>query len=687
MIGAAAAYMSGLFFASFFTFGSGLLLTGILVAILLVISRRFGITKPDIIMLTAVFAAAWCVSLVYTDCVYEKAVAYNGTAGSFSGEIVSVAYYDEELASYVLDGEINGESKAKAVYFGDAHEASVGDTLSIEGCTFTVPDSDYLFDSAQYYKSDGIYLSIEKAENLTLTAENSHRITNFLLNYKNKIKSDFIRRIGERSGGFMAGMVFGDSEKINDTVKTSMYRTGIGHIMAVSGLHVSVVAAAVMLLLKKLRVNRYAAFILMNLAVAAMIIMAESPVSALRAAIMLNFIYAAELFRRQNDTLNSLACAVLMICICNPYVIYSSGFILSVSGTFGIGVFAPYMTGKMKSDTPFESFFKSIVQMLCVSLCVMPPSILFFDEASLISPLTNVLLIPLCMAAMLIGILYTFTGGIISLLSIAGVLSELIFFITENLSQLEIAYFSCGIDRLFYISAICAVFVLLTYLIFRSRRYTAIAMACSVTVFIFTSTLMSSMQKNKFRLAILGRGTNAVAVVSYHGRAEAIDLSGHYKSAEYMRKYLTSNGVNELSFLALTEDVHSQYSAYYETLKLIKTENLIICGANKPDESAVLFSSEGFTAESDGHTVSYSDGILTVEYAGTEISVLHVKQSAESLADLTVAYGNFTKSTEITADGSVIYLDESEDIPYTYMGMNNIEIVVAENGEFTIRRL
>ncbi len=684
MIGAAAAYMSGLFFASFFTFGSGLLLTAVIAVVLFIAARKLGITKGDVIMLAAVFTAALCVSSIYTSQRYDKALSYDGSKGSFSGEIISVDYYDHELASYILDGRINESFKVRAVYFGDAYQASLGDTLIIEDCSFTLPESDYLFDSAEYYKSDGVFLSIEEAESVALIKNNSRKLKNLLLGYKNKIKSDFIIRTDERNGGLIAGMVFGDKENISDSVRTSMYRTGIGHLMAVSGLHVSVIAAVIMLILKKLRVGKYAAFLLMNLFVAAMIIMAESPVSALRAAIMLDFMYAAELFRRQNDTLNSLSCAVLIICIFNPYVIYSNGFILSVSGTFGIGVFAPYMTKNISGDTAIARFIRSVIQMLCVSLCVMPASILFFDEASLISPFTNVMLVPLCIVIMLIGILYTASGGILSLLSIAGLLADFVFLITDKLSRLEIVYFSCGIDRLFYISVICAAFVLLTYLIFRSRRNTAIAIACAVTVFIFTSTLMSSMQKNKFRIAILGRGANAVVVVNYCGRAEAVDLSGHYKSADYLRKYLTANGISELSYLALTEDVHSQYSAYYEALELVRAENLLVLGKNKPDESAVLFTSEGFTAENDVYTLSYSEEVLTVEYCGIKVSVLPVRKCGESTADLSVVYGNFTKNTEITNDVNTIYLDESEN---TNTGINNFEIEIAKNGEIILRRL
>lgn len=687
MIGAAAAYMSGLFFASFFTFGSAFIPAAAIAVLLIVFSRRLGITKGDIIMLAVFFVSALCISSVYTAVRYDAAVIYNGQNGSFSGEITSVDYYDEDKASYVLDGRINGNFKVKAVYFGEAYDASVGDTLAVESCTFTVPDSDYLFDSAGYYKSDGIFLAIEKAEGITLTANKSMKLTNALLDYKNKVKSDFMVHAGEKYGGLISAMVFGDKENISDSMKTSMYRIGIGHVMAVSGLHVSIIASALMLFLKRLRVNRYFAFLMMNIVIAAMIIMAESPISAVRAAIMVNFIHAAGLFRRQNDTLNSLSCAVLIICIFNPYAIYSSGFLLSVSGTFGIGVFAPYMTRSMKKDTVLNRLIKNIIQMLCVTLCVMPLSVLYFDEVSLISPVTNVLLIPFCAAVLFIGILYTFTGGLISLLSFAALLSELIFFLSDKLSGLEIAYFSCGNDRLFFISAVFAAFVFLAYMIFRSRRITALALACSVTVFIFVSVLMSSLQQNKFRIAVLGRGSEAVVVVNYSGRADVIDISGHYKSPEYLRKYLSANGITSVSLLALTEDVHSQYAAYSSGLELVEIENLLICGENKSVDSAVLFPEDGFTVANKNYEISYTDGCLTVEYADITAVIISAKKCDNTSADITVAYGNVTRNTVLNEDGRTIYLDEYEDSSYKYKGMNNFEIEIAENGELSIRRL
>lgn len=687
MTGAAAAYMSGLFFASFFKFGFVLFLAALLAVVLISTAKRLGITKGDIAMIGVFFTAAACVYSVYTDRVYGRTLTYAETSGCFCGEIISADYYDEELASYVLDGSINGEFNIKAVYFGDAVDASIGDSLSIASCTFSVPDSDYLFDSASYNMADGIFLSIENAEGVTLSVNNSRRVKNLLIDYKERIKSEFVIKTGEQCGGFLAGMVFGDKDNISDSTKTSMYRSGIGHVMAVSGLHVSIIAALLMFILKQMRINRYLSFLLMNLAAAVIILMAEAPVSALRAAIMIDFIYSAELLRRQSDTLNSLACAVLLLCISNPYVIHSCGFMLSVSGTFGIGVFAPYLTKNIGSSGILSGLFKSILQMMCVSVCIMPVSVIYFYEVSLISPITNVLLIPLCTVVLVIGIIYTFTGGAVSLLSLASLMIKLILFAADRLSRNGLTYLSCGDNKLIYIAIICSVFVMFGYLLFKSRRLTAFAAAAAFTVFVFSTSLTQRIKKDKFTIAVLGRGTNTVVAVQYKGRADVIDLSGHYRSPDYLDKYLIANGISKVSFLALTNDVQAQYSAYCYALELVDIENLLVYGGTKPSEECVLFSSEGFTAQNSEYTITYSDRVLTVEYADIKTEFLPAAMYTDSSADLSVAYGNITKSTVIDIYGRTLYLDESESVTDDYSGINNFEIEISEDGRITLRRL
>lgn len=691
MIGAAAAYMSGLFFASFFTEGSDLLLLAVLFPVFFLIQKITGFHKKDIAAVILIFAAACSIGCLYNLLVYEKITDYAGTTGSFEGEILDVEYYDAGKASYTLDGKINNVQSAKIQFYGDAYDVLCGDEIKLDNCEFEIPEKSYLFDSEQYCKSRNIFLNIENCDSVSIIHTDSNKMKRAIYSYREDMISKFKLNLGVDNGAFLSGIVFGETTGLSSNDKTLMYRSGIGHILAVSGLHVSIVAALLMFLFGKLHLNKYISFLLMNCFVAIMIIIVKSPVSVLRAAIMLDFVYSARMFRHQYDTFNSLSAAVLVICIMNPYVVFNSGFLLSVCGTFGIGVFAPYMTQGMKTENILQKLLKSFVTMFYVMLSVLPLSMYFFDETSLVSPLTNVFIVPLCVIDMLIGILYVISGGLISMLSLSKPITELILFLTEKIGENEIAHFSCESKKLFEISVLCALLIVVVYMIFKNQRYTAISVSVAITVFIFSSSVYSYTEFEKFKVVFLGRGVNSTVVVTYKGRTDVFDLSGSYSSADYVRKYAVSNGISEIQTLILTNKINSQYAAYNEALQLIELDLIMVAedNVNLPIVDEYDYNS-GFVLSNEAYTIKCIENSLYIYFGNAEISIASIKYAdKENSSDMNIYYGNISEGTKVICNGKNIYLDElPNDTLYKYSNINNFEIVVSSNdGNCTLRRL
>lgn len=142
MIGAAAAYMSGLFFASFFTEGSGLLLAGCLISVLFVVTRFVKISTADFLVLAIFFGISCTAGTLYNQFVYNETMKYSGTTGSFAGKITDVEYYDGDKAGFTAKGKINGKQSAKIKYLGEPVTAEYGDVIYLENCEFESPDSD-----------------------------------------------------------------------------------------------------------------------------------------------------------------------------------------------------------------------------------------------------------------------------------------------------------------------------------------------------------------------------------------------------------------------------------------------------------------------------------------------------------------------------------------------------------------
>ena len=83
--------------------------------------------------------------------------------------------------------------------------------------------------------------------------------------------SEFCLKTGDESGNFLAGMIFGEKQSIDPDIKNSLYRVGIGHILSVSGLHVSIIALAFMAVFSLLRINKYVSFGLTNVLMAMLV--------------------------------------------------------------------------------------------------------------------------------------------------------------------------------------------------------------------------------------------------------------------------------------------------------------------------------------------------------------------------------------------------------------------------------
>lgn len=671
MIGAAAAYMSGLFFASFFAEISAIPMIAALALVVLAVGMRRNFSKGDFIMLAVTFAIAFGANTAYTRLCFDPVTAYGGMTGSFSGRVSDFDVYDRGYAVYTLKGRINGDTMAKITLFTNELDASYGDVISVQDCSFSVPENTYVFNSADWYRSRHIYLNASAVDgDITVSHTASGKIREALAEFRSSACERFIRVLGEDSGAFLAGMVFGEKDYLTESLKTSLYRSGIGHIMAVSGLHASIAAAVVMTVLRRLRVNKYLSFAAVNLMLAVLFALANYPVSVIRAAIMLDIMYSAKLLRQQNDPLNSLSAAALLICIADPYAVLNSGFIMSLSGTFGVAVFGPYIAAKLKRETTPQKLYAAFVIAVCTSAAVFPVLIWYFDEVSIISPVTNLLLVPLCTVAFLIGLADILTFGMLKILPAAGLIIRPVIAVSGAAASTGIAHISSS-GRIFpFICVISGAVCVLVFMFTYSRKAAAVTVSAAFMICGAFYAAMGIVRNRQCIVAVLGEGTDAAAVVSYEGATYIADLSGDHRTDEYVRKYLAVNGIVP-DTLILTKNAPSRYSAYLSALGAYEPEEIITVG---DDGSGLLFTKGGCEVSLKGEelTVSFGDSSIAILPAGSDCT-----------EPFGVYYGKLPKDRD-TSGINGIFLD---GFGTEYSGTNNFEVILSENGGYKVRRL
>ena len=196
-------------------------------------------------------------------------------------------------------------------------------------------------------------------------------------------------RIGDEEGVFAASVLTGESGDLSFDTQLNFSRSGLLHIMAVSGLHLSVLSGAVSYLLSKINAHRTAVILLSLLLCVLVMVLGGFSVSVLRAGIMSAILLFGRLGYREADSINSLGVSLIVIGFLFPFSVVDPAYLLSGAATLGILVLSPILEQFALSRMVFTGWQRQQVSLMCVSISsavfTAPILIFFFGELSLVS--------------------------------------------------------------------------------------------------------------------------------------------------------------------------------------------------------------------------------------------------------------------------------------------------------------
>ncbi len=690
-------YFTGLFLASFLNKSYDFSVMIIVLLGILVLKYVSKFTNKEIIVCTVSLIMAFSWFRVYQGFSYEKVVSYDGEMVVFSGEINSITEYGDDKSSYLLKGKINSNHNAKILYYGDSAMIDRGDGITVVG-TVKMFENKYTFNAKDYYDAKGIFLQFDKVETVELTHNNDFSITNAVLKYREDILHKIKQILPNEEGDILIGILFGDKSGLSDSTQTTLFRTGIGHVMSVSGLHVVILSTFLYLLLNLTGLRNWQKFLMIEIAMVLFAICSGLSMSVIRAFIMITLTGGSVLFFRKADVLNSLCIAVIIITLPSPFIIRDASFLLSVSGAFGIGVFAQYMTKNMPVENRKQRLVKNIIAFSLVTLFVLPVSMLFFNETSIVSPIVNLILIPLCNVTLICGLLVTITGGVgiiaYPLLTVAGICCKIVLGVSQFLGKIEYTHISLGYRFLSVSIIMLTIFVAVTFILFKKPKFIAVSICISMLILISESTIYRISQRDILKIAFLGSGTNVAIVVSYNGSVDIIDMSGGNKSVDYVSKYIKSSGFSEINTLCIVNQPYQSMTSYDEMLKLEKVNNVILPLGTYLLEGVEVCDNKVKTSDYDGMNVSYND--YEIEFYNTNcIEIIYndftlkcFKGETDTNATVCVNYGKYVEQNFNCA--YLVIMDEvGENIleNTTFIGENNLLFEVDSSGNINVRRL
>ncbi len=221
-----------------------------------------------------------------------------------------------------------------------------------------------------------------------------------------------------REASVVRGMVLGDPSRISEELEEAFRRSGVMHVLAISGQHVAVLAAMIYFVLRLLAVP----ILLRNPAVLTLlwlyIVVAGAPPSAIRAGVVATFVLAAPLLGRQLSALHFMTTMLAAVLSWNPLLVYNPGFQLSVAAVFGILLLRKPLQTMIKrtifrpSKKPPETFSNLLAISLAAQLATTPIIATSFGEVSAVGLLTNLVAVPLSGPILTLGLLGILVGSI-----------------------------------------------------------------------------------------------------------------------------------------------------------------------------------------------------------------------------------------------------------------------------------
>ena len=323
-------------------------------------------------------------------------------------------------------------AKAEISYSEEGITSSQRDillTAAIEegdGAVYRSPEGESLWQRALSCGWDGIYAVVNALRHKTV----------------NYFKDIF----GEEYGALSAGLIMNDKSDIAPETVRDFRRSGASHLLAVSGLHVSLLLGFLDLVLRRSRVHKNVRCIVITALSVILLAATGFSVSACRAVFMLLILYLSYVFMEENDSVTSLFVAVFVIILISPYSVYDLGLWMSFMATLGLVSVFPLLRELIKNifhtKLPRNFYLKAlrkITEIICVTLVanmfLLPVMWLFFGEISIASVPVNLLVSPI-MAALLPCIA---VGACVGAVPVIG---DILVFFVSFLSRLLLAIIS-----------------------------------------------------------------------------------------------------------------------------------------------------------------------------------------------------------------------------------------------------
>ena len=481
----------------------------------------------------------------------------------------------------IFKDQIYNESKILA-YTGKNQQVKIGNKIKsvmdlecIEG-----PRNPGNFNEKEYYRLKKIGIR-GYGNTIEVIDDHINFIEESMYTIRSMWKENIQGAIKDKYSGILLAILTGDKSTIDKDIKSLFVKNGIGHILAISGLHMSFIGMAVYDILRRFKMSYLTSASGGVLILLFYCVITGNSVSAKRAFIMYIIRMGAEVTGRTYDMPISISIGAMIIVMLNVRYLHEPGFLLSFGALAGLGIVYPCL----KKHIPAKKHRKLVDMLMpgiCITLVCLPVTLYFFYEYPLYSVFLNLIIIPLMSLIMIFGV----TGSIASLI-IPGKMNillkgcEVMFFVFEKICFLfsKLPFWRIVTGKISLLGVIIYYTFLITFLYYISVRNkkviingkTAFKATAVLLICIYVTTPGYKFYKGKADITMVdvGQGDGILIQDQFNHNYFVDGGSTDIKNVGENRiiPFLLSKGVSKIDYCFISHGDNDHKNGIEEILK------------------------------------------------------------------------------------------------------------------------
>jgi competence protein ComEC len=560
------------------------------------------------------------------------------------------------------------------VYTSKDHIYQIGNHITAKGSLqkFKKASNPGQFNEELYYKIENIDFKLMADRILIIDSKSS--VYHTCLDYmKNRLISVYQDILGDREAGTMIAMLLGEKNMLEDDVKRLYQENGITHILAISGLHISLIGMSIFWLLRKCKLTIITATVITIFFIYSYGELTNFSVSTNRAVVMMVILLCAVIFGKTYDMLSAAALSAMIILIQNPLQLMSAGFLLSFLAVIGIAVLLPALKQLFPGKNAIkDSFFISVSAMIATT----PIVLYFFYQFPLYGIITNLIILPFITILTLSSLM----AGILGMLSVrlgifaiggANYILKLYDLVCEGIRHLPYHMINIGKPKI--------IFILLSYslvlvFVFISRKYPKKSLILVLILSQIILFLPSSDRDLRITLLDVGQG-DAIFMESGEGTSFLIDGGsadegkvGTYRIAPFLK----SQGIHKLDYVIITHSDQDHINGLTELIseELFPIRCLVMPELSHKDEAYLNLEALAIEKRIPVQYIKAGDyikeGQLEIFCLNPASDDINITSNAGSTV-LSVSYGDFDMllTGDLEAEGERLLLQRLKDKTYS----------------------